>query len=102
MLLVRLTARDIWGFTLNIMLSLLQLYSDVKQIYVDETRHRDTYEDIFIFMFCYLEPIQIAVQLWHDWNIFDKVAQHHISGFIMLPEVLRTIKLTLFVRGPEP
>ena len=51
-------------------------------MYVGETKH-DTYEGIFVEIVCYLEPLQTTARLWHDWDIFDKVAQHHNSGFIV-------------------
>ena len=57
--------------------------------------------DIFIFILGYLEPLQIAVQLWHDWGIFDKVAWHHSPEFIVSCEDFGTIKFTLFVWGPD-
>ena len=71
-------------------------------MYVGETRHCDTYKGIFTFILCYLEPLHIMVRLWRDWDIFDKVARHHRTGFIVPAEVLKTIKFTLFVKGPEP
>ena len=66
-----------------------------------ETRLCDTYKGIFIFILCYLEPLQIPVRLRHDWDIFGKVAPHHSPGFILPAEVLGTITFILFVQGAE-
>ena len=71
-------------------------------LHVGETRNHYTYEGNFIFILCCLEPLQIAVQLWRDWDIFDKVAQHHSPGFIVPSEPLGTITFTLFVRRTDP
>ena len=55
-----------------------------------------------IFTLCYLEPLHIMAQLWHDWDTFDKVAWHHSTGFIMPSEALGTITFTLFVQRAGP
>ena len=46
--------------------------------------------------------LPIAAQLWHDWDIFDKVAWHHSPGFMLPSDALETIKFTVFVREPLP
>ena len=97
MSLVRLTARDILGFVLKVILKLPQFYTGVNKIYVVETRCHCTYEGIFIW--CYLESLQIVEQLWRDWAIFDKVAWRHSRGFMFPSEALGTIKFTLFIPG---
>ena len=66
-----------------------------------ETKYHYTYEIILILILCYLEPLQIVAQLWHDWDIFNTVSHHHSPDFILPSEALETIKLTLFVRGPD-
>ena len=97
-LLLRLTARD-WVWTiLKLMLYLLHFYSDVNQIYVCEAKHHNTYRSIFIFIFCYLQPVQILGQLWCDREIFDKVGQHHSPDFVVPSEALGTIQFTLYVQ----
>ena len=83
------------------MLFLLQFYSNISQIYVGETRRHYTYNGILIFTLCNVELLQIAAQLWHDWDIFDNVAQHHSPDFIVLSEAFVTIKFMLFVRWPD-
>ena len=105
MSLIRLCARDdILGFVLKLVVQLLQFYSDVNQIYMCETIHYHTYKAIFIFILCCLEPFQIVVQLWCDWDILGKVAQHHSPGLIVPSEALGTIILIfiLFFWGLEP
>ena len=51
------------------MLWLLQFYSNVNQIYVRETRHRDTYKPIYIFILCYLNPFKS----WHDYAMIGTI-----------------------------
>ena len=56
----------------------------------------------FIFILCYLDPLQIVAQLWRDLDIFYKVAQHHSPCFSVQSEALGTIKFTLFVWELDP
>ena len=60
-----------------------------------EARHHDTCKVILIL--CYLEPLQIMAWLKRDWDVFGKVAQHHISDFIAASEALRTIEFTVYL-----
>ena len=48
-------------------------------MYVGETTYHYTYEAILILILYYVEPLQIHVvaQLWHDWDIFYNITQHH-------------------------
>ena len=73
----------------------------MNQIYVGEIRCHGTYDGVIILILCYLEPLQITARLWHDWDIFDKVAQHHSAGFTVPSEALETSKFTLFVQEPD-
>ena len=60
------------------------------------------YVGIFIFILCYLQPVQIVAWLWRDWDMFDKVAKHHSRGFVVLSVSLGTTTFILSVQGPDP
>ena len=57
-----------------------------------ETKHHYTYEDVFIFILCYLESDRC------DWDIFYKAARHHSPDFVP-SEALGTIKFTKCLSG---
>ena len=49
----------IWGFVLKLVVYHLQLYANVNQIYVRQTRHYDTFEGILI----------LIVYSWHHYGV---------------------------------
>ena len=68
------------------------------QIYVGETRHRDTRMGRFnVFCVTYNLFKLRRDYLWCDWDVFDNFARHYSPCFIVLAEALRTIIFTLFV-----
>ena len=52
---------------------LLQFYSDINQIYVRETKHRDTLEGVTILILCCLEPLQIVHNYSMIGTFFSKL-----------------------------
>ena len=60
-----------------------------------------------IFILCYLEPHQIAARLRHDWDIFEKVAQHTctvVSVFfitVLFSSLQRITQLLTPMNGPR-
>ena len=61
-----------------------------------EAKHHYTYKGILIFILCYLKTLQILGQLWHDWDIFYKVGQHHSPDFVVPSEALRQIAASIY------
>ena len=58
-----------------------------------------THTKVFLCLFCVTYNPFKSVQLWRNYDMFDKVAQHHSPGFIMSAQALRTITVILFFNG---
>ena len=75
------------------MLYILQFYSNMNQIYMDDIV---THVGVVLFKFYVTYN---PFKLWCDWDVWGKVAQYYSPCFIVTAEALGTITFILFVRG---